>query len=176
MDYVKLDGGSDNDALVMLILLNSAKAVRRAKWQHEWINWEQHLLKLRHANGFQKRYHMSQRSFNELVDLLNSDVSMNELQAFCSTSINDPITPEMIVGAGLRFLEGEYIKIIAGIFGLSKLSVDRVIKSFLLSVDSKLENKTPAARLQLIEHATGWDSLSKLSWSSWSNGWLVGNN
>ena len=55
MDYLEQDKDSDNDALAMLTLLYSAKEVRRAKWQHEQINWEQqHLQKLRHTNGFQK--------------------------------------------------------------------------------------------------------------------------
>ena len=41
MDYLEQDKDSDNDALAMLTLLYSAKEVRRAKWQHERINWEQ---------------------------------------------------------------------------------------------------------------------------------------
>ena len=85
----------------MLMMLTPAKAERRVRWNHERIDWKQHLGKLRHTNGFQKRYHMSERSFNQLVNIIQPQVSLDELQSYHNTGGNDPITPEMVVGAGL---------------------------------------------------------------------------
>ena len=100
----------------MLVMI-TAKETRRVKWDHEQINWQNHVEKLRHTNGFQKRYHMSERPFDHLVDLLRPQVSYDEKQAYRSTRGKDPISPEMVVGAGLRFLGGEHVKSIADIFG-----------------------------------------------------------
>ena len=138
----------DSETFVMLMML-TAKAERRVRWNHERINWKQHVEKLRHTNGFQKRYHMSERSFNQLVDILCPQVSLDELQSYQNTGGNDPITPEMVVGAGLRFLGGEHVKSIADIFGMSESSVVRIVKSFLVAVDSKLEINIPSTCLDL---------------------------
>ena len=60
---------------------------------------------------------MSEKSCNQLVDILCPQVSLDELQLYQNTGgKNDPITPEMVVGAGLRFLGGEYIKKVLQIF------------------------------------------------------------
>ena len=59
----------DSESFMMLMML-TAKADRQVRWNHERIDWKQHLEKLRHTNGFQKRYHMSKRSFNQLVNIL----------------------------------------------------------------------------------------------------------
>ena len=78
-------------------------------------------------------------SLNGLVNLLRDQVSLDEMQSYQSSGGNDPNTPEMIVGAGLRFLGGEHIKSIADIFGMSESSVDRVVNNFFHAVNNKLE-------------------------------------
>ena len=111
----------------MLVMI-TAKKTRRVKWNHEQINWQNHVEKLRHANGFQKRYHMSERSFNELVNLLRPQVSYDKKQAYHSTRGKDPIGPEMVVGAGLCFLGGDHVK--------SRLSAQNQGKSNFKIVES----------------------------------------
>ena len=54
MDFLQLDADSDSDAFIMLHMMSSAMEKQREKWHHDLINWEQHLQKLRHTNGFQK--------------------------------------------------------------------------------------------------------------------------
>ena len=44
---------------------------------------------------------MSERSFNLLVNILCPQVSLDELQSYCNTGGNNPITPKMVVGTGL---------------------------------------------------------------------------
>ena len=60
------------------------------------------------TKGFQPRYHMSKCSFNKLGDILRNDISIQVQQSMRSSSGSGPITPDMIVGAGLRLLGGEF--------------------------------------------------------------------
>ena len=53
----------DSKSFIMLVML-TVKAERQVRWNHERFNWKQYLEKLRHTNGFQKTYHMTELSFN----------------------------------------------------------------------------------------------------------------
>jgi hypothetical protein len=65
-----------------------------------------HLEKARDVNGFfVQRYHMTEESFDKLVDLL--DLPVNESKSRNSARGVDPIIKPMVVGIGLRFLGGE---------------------------------------------------------------------
>jgi len=108
----------DDDDDFMLMLFHNARHRRRVKWRYERINWDRHLEELRHTNKFQSRYHMSEEAFDRLVGILRQQVGMDELQSMRSTGGNDPITPEMTVAAGLRYLGGSLVKDIADIYGM----------------------------------------------------------
>ena len=103
---------------------------------------------------------MSERSFNQLVDILRPQVYADEFQSFQSTSGNDPITPEIVVAAGLRFLGGEKPKSIADIYGISIPSVDRILNNFLDAVDDKLKIKLPETNNELQKCADNWINIS----------------
>ena len=47
----------DSEAFLMLVTI-MAKEVRREQCDHEQINWQHHVEKRRHTNGFLKRYHI----------------------------------------------------------------------------------------------------------------------
>ena len=70
------------------------------------IDWEYHVEQLRHTDEFQKRYHMTEASFNKLLDMLREYIEMNEKQSSCSSRGNVPIIPEIVLASGLRFLGG----------------------------------------------------------------------
>ena len=78
--YLKLLD-DDAESFVMLVML-SAKQARRIQWHHNRIDWQQHVEKLQHTNGFQKQYHLSEASFNCLVNLLRDHVSLDEMQLY----------------------------------------------------------------------------------------------
>ena len=132
------------------------------KWRHTIIDWNKHVEMLHHTCGFKSRYHMTEPSFNKLVDLLRPQLIGDELQSIRSNSGNDPITPEMIVGSGLRFLGGEHHKSIADIFGMSLTSAVRVVNIFLHAVDSnkRLALKIPTTISELEKLADDWNALS----------------
>ena len=152
----------DEEAFLVLLFATARRKKRVKKWTYDRIDWGCHLQELRYTRKFQSRYHMSESSFNKLVCILTPKIGINELQSMRSTGGNDPITPEMTVGAGLRFLGGEYVKSIADIYGMSDKSAERIINNFLEAVDSNesIGVHLPDTPAKLKECADAWDGLS----------------
>ena len=48
---------------------------RQVKWRHERIDWNKHVEMLHHTCGFETRYHMTEPSFNKLVDIRSRDTT-----------------------------------------------------------------------------------------------------
>ena len=161
---------SDAEALAELVRLTAILASnlhtqRRIKYRHDRINWVEHINMCRHTGGFESRYHMTEASFKKLLEILRPRITSNELQSFRSTAGNDPITPEMTVGAGLRFLGGEYQKSIADVYGLSLTSCQRIVNNFLSAADtnSHFDIKIPTSEAELQKRADEWNRLSGAS-------------
>ena len=115
---------------------DSIPDVRQDKYFYPRMDLERDLEMLRRTNQFQCRYHMSEQAFNKLVELLRPKLSVDVTQSKRSTSGNGPITTEVIVGMGLRFLGGELIKSTYWHYGLSKASAYRWINKFLKAIDT----------------------------------------
>lgn len=155
-----IDEGDDQDLL--FVLLFSGKQQRRVKWMHRRIDWNYHIEMLRETGKFQSRYHMKEPTFNYLVQNLRCKITCNEVQSIRSTRGNDPITPEMTVGAGLRFLGGSLVKDIADLYGMSDSSVHRIVGLFLFAVNMHEEFKIDVPRTppELRSTAAAFQSIS----------------
>lgn len=112
-----LDDDDDDDLNLTLSLLLDDDT-RATKWRNKRIDWREHLDRERHTGKFQSKYHMSEESFDRLVDLLRPYVTVDYKKSMNSTSGNSPIYPEIVVGIGLRYLGGEKIKSLEDIFDL----------------------------------------------------------
>ena len=99
------------------------------------IDWEYHVEQLRHTDEFQKRYHMTEASFNKLLDMLREYIEMNKKQSSCSSRGNVPIIPEVVLASGLRFLGGVGFAELANIFGHLISSSRRIVDRFLTAVN-----------------------------------------
>ena len=75
---------------------------RKAKYKYNRLDMKSHFEMCRHTSGFQRRYHMSERSFKRLLEILERDLHVDSKQSKNSTSGNAPITPKMKVAIGLR--------------------------------------------------------------------------
>jgi len=117
---------------------------------------------LRHTNNFQSRYHMSEPTFNKLVRLLRDDVTVDEIRSRASTEGNAPIYPELIAGAGLRFLGGADNASISEIFGISDSSTLRIINMFLNAVIGcdALSLVVPVSHDALLKGAHDFNNIS----------------
>jgi hypothetical protein len=55
----------DDDEIVSILMIQSMKQMfavnkkRKFKWDHDRLNWQEHLEKERHQNSFESKYHMS---------------------------------------------------------------------------------------------------------------------
>ena len=103
------------------------KDVRGPKFLYKRIDWEEDLKMLRATGQFRSRYHMPEPTFNKLVEILRDDLSVDELQSRRSSGGNKPISVEVIVGMGLRFMGGELIKSTYWHYGMPKASAYRWI-------------------------------------------------
>jgi hypothetical protein len=120
----------------ILAVFGLNKKTKSIKYKHERLNWQDHVRRLQYTKTFASRYHMTLPSFNSLVDLLRPWITVNAMKSRNSTRDNEPIYPEMIVGAGLRFLGGSFHKDIEDIYGISNHSSRRIIGMFVLAVKS----------------------------------------
>ena len=130
--------GDDEDEAEALRMFSAGLQSRRPRWRYDRIDWKNHVEQLRYTNKFQSRYHLTEESFDKLVGILRDEIKIDEKQSMCSTSGMNPITPEMVVGAGLRFLGGELHKSIAeGVANLRK-SLRFSFYDGILLIDSSL--------------------------------------
>ena len=77
---------------------------------------------------------------------------------------NDPIYPEMIVGAGVRFLGGSFHKDIEDIYGISNHSSRRIIDLFVKAVRSceEMALRLPTTQMELDTVANGFGNCSSV--------------
>ena len=107
------------------------KQRRSIKVSHKRLNWNEHVLRCMITGRFQTFYHMTLPSFNRLVELLRPQITIDVRQSRISTRNNDPIYPEMVVGAGLRYLGGLYAKDMEHVFGISEWSARQIFIDIL---------------------------------------------
>ena len=146
--------------MVQIFHLNRQK--RRIKFKHTRLNWNQHVKKLKHTKTFYNRYHMTEESFNKLVNILREDVTVDGMQSLRSSAVNRQIYPEMIVASGLRFLGGEPVKSLADLYGMSDSSTRRVNRMFIEAVisNNRLKIHLPNTPDELKVLADGFDAVS----------------
>ena len=104
-------------------------------------------------------------AFENLVTLLCSDITVNELRSQKFTSGVDHIYPEMIVrivATGLWFFGGEKLKSLSAIYHYSLNSGRRVVRKFVDAVlyCEKLVINLPTTYAQLLGLTKGFSDVS----------------
>jgi hypothetical protein len=74
---------------------------------------------------------MSLNAFSKLVDLLRKDIEPNKRKSRQSTSGNEPVSAELVVAAGLRYLGGSPYKDLVDIVGVSLSHTKTIVRKFL---------------------------------------------
>jgi len=154
-----------DDLNLILDLEENLPQTRKKKWPNTRIDWQQHLQRERHNGTFSDKYHMEEESFNKLVELLRPKITVDAKQSMRSTSGNSPITPEIIVATGLRFLGRELSKSLEDIMGIDKASVKRVIELFLDAVENTeaLDIKLPSSPAEMETLSEGFE-VGQIRW------------
>ena len=126
-------GHTDDDEMEATIMLMEENK-RNWKWKYDRLDWTEHVAQQLHTNKFQSKYHMSLAAFNDLVELLRQDITVDFNTSRLSTEGNDPIYPKLVLAAGLRFLGGTKHKDLGDIIGCSTASARRVVSMFTSAV------------------------------------------
>ena len=114
-------------------LLNEAwRNERKWKWQHERLSWNQHVEKLLHEEGFDRKYRMSYDAFTLLLDLLRPDITCDIIKSL--NSCDEPIYPELVLASGLRWLGGGSYLDQKDVYSFSRSSYYRIQDIFLDAV------------------------------------------
>jgi hypothetical protein len=74
--------------------------VRIPKWEHQQIDWNEHVTKRLHENRFHCEYRMSLEDFNQLLELLRPSITVNVVKSNASSGLyssNQHIYPELIL-------------------------------------------------------------------------------
>ncbi len=162
-----IDDDSDDDDVEqslhgIMVILWVNKASKSIKYRHKRLNWDKLIRKLQHTKQFPFHYHMTLPTFNKLVELLRPMVSINELKSRNSTANDEPIYPEMIVGAGLRFLGGSFYKDIEDIYRIPNHSVWRIVAMFVRALRAwkEIDICLPSTPEELEETGNGFAQCS----------------
>jgi hypothetical protein len=89
----------------LLLLLPPTQDDRSPRFRHQRHNnlWAEHVLMCRHTGEFTDQYHMTEPSFNKLVDFLSPHLHVDEVKSRNSSGGIEPIDKRVIAAAGLRW-------------------------------------------------------------------------
>ena len=134
-----------------LLLLNSVTShMRNDRWDHERLDWDSHVAKLKHEDKFANEYTMSWEAHQKLVSLLQPTLQRAEYNSRCS----EPIRVEHIVAAGLRVLSGGRVKDQRHIVGTSRTAAYDAVDDFIDAV-----NGCDSLAINFPSSAAGWQRV-----------------
>jgi hypothetical protein len=112
-NFLPHDWWEDLDGYIegFLVIEELLTSERTSYWQHERLDWDQHVEKVLHENGFHIRYRMSLEDFDALAQLLGDEVVPNF--AMSSRRCDKAMYPQIMVVIGIRVLAGEVIMMIS---------------------------------------------------------------
>ena len=161
-DLDEIYGDSDFFDIQLIFDINMSQ--RTIKYQHGRMKWSDRLTMLRHVNDFEGTYHMSEHSFNVLLDGIREESTVSFLQSNRFTSDNEHIYPELILAMCLRFLIDDSVRVLTHLYGVSMPSCSQVVKMTLNTIDNAtidpLEISLPQSLEELANLAKRWSSKS----------------
>ena len=138
---------------------------REDPWIHKVFDWSAHVKQLLHEKRFNVEYRMSVQAFTRLRNILYIRLRR---QIKKKRKIR-PVTVEMIIGSGLRFLAGGKVNDIRHIFFLSKTECYHSIACFIKAV-----NTSNSLNIKLPQTAAEWEEVRKGFANKSSNGLMNG--
>ena len=146
-------GISDINALEDLSFLNRQHGgMRGDRWDHDRLDWDDHVEQLTHENQFQREYRMSVRAHGELVRILDPILERCEYNARCT----HPIQVEHIVGAGLRVVAGGTVCDNRHVVGMSLPASYTCFNDFIYAV-----NTAPELNINLPTTPDEWHAANR---------------
>jgi hypothetical protein len=148
--------------LAMINLNEGTTEERNFKWQTQRLLWEDHVAKLRHSNEFTKTYRMTYDTFQKLLEILRSKITVDYMLSRNSVPGTDPIYPELVMHLAIRWLAGGMFGDIRDASGVSTPSIYRLLYRFLDAVltAEELRIKFPTEPDEIDAAASAFESKS----------------
>jgi len=108
---------------------------RRKRWEHTRLNWSLHVAKLIHERAFSREYRMSIDTFTKLSEILTPELTRQSSKS----SSPDPISVEIIMAIGLRWLAGGKVNDLKHVVSMSRAAVYKCRDDFLDAILSCAE-------------------------------------
>ena len=102
-----------DDILDIQLIFETSKKKRSIKYRHTRMNLTEHIEMINYISDFEGTYRMSEQSFNALLEGIREDITLSFIHSSQSSSGNDPIYPELILGMCLRFLVGDSVRVLS---------------------------------------------------------------
>ena len=126
-DLMNIIGDDDDD--LFGIEINNKKKIKD-RWIHIRQSWCNHVAKLIHEGYFQNEYRMSFNSWNKLHAVLSCKLKRKQSK---SRSLH-PVTINIIMATGMRWLTGIPVNGVRHMFNLSRTEAYRCTNKFLNAV------------------------------------------
>jgi len=126
--------------------------LRAQPWNHKRVDWAEHVKQLFHENMFEVEYRMSHKAWIKLRSILSTYLERNNKRSRAL----DPITIEIIMGTGMRYLAGGKINDIRHIYHTSKTAAYSCVMCFIEAV-----NTAPGLDINLPQTASEWEDVRK---------------
>ena len=155
---------SDMDDL--LFLHNAISKIRNERWDHQRLNWEEHVIQLQHEGKFNNEYRMSLPTHGKLVRILDPILQRRE---YNSRGSDGPILVEHIIAIGLRVLAGGRTVDQRHIIGSSLSAAYDAVDDFIDAV-----NTAPELDIHLPQTDEQWHTINQGFTNKSYNGLISG--
>lgn len=149
-------------AVIAYCMEDDAPPKRRRKIVLDRMDWDAEADYKENIGVFDNDYRMPREAFNRLVKLLRPAIEVDQLKSMQASCGKGPITPEITVAMGIRFLCGEKPKSLKDIFHMTISSTRRHIAMFLNAVVAcdELAAKLPTMEKELKIVVRGFQAIS----------------
>jgi hypothetical protein len=121
------------DAAEVICVAEAVLAWRSNRMTRSRLRWQHHVQMLLHENQFHVMYRMTIGSFNNLLELLSSNLQLNE--RFARMCCSAPITCDIMLHCTIRFLAGGSYHDIRQTASISKASFYRIVWHTIFTIN-----------------------------------------
>ncbi len=141
----------DTNDLEDLMVMSNAINVRKDRWEHQRMIWDDHVKQLMHEGMFENEYRMSYEAYETLLSILKPLLQRKEY----NSRSEDPILPEHIVATGMRYLCGGRVLDVRHVAHFSRPATYKAIDDFIDAV-----NLAPELDISLPRSAEEWKTIN----------------
>ena len=134
----------------------------KKKWKHIRLQWTYHVTQLLHEGFFKQEYRMSYDAWNKLFVILSPALKPKR-------KTNHPVTTQIIIALGLRWLTGTDVNCCRHIFHMSRTEAYRCVHKFMYAV-----LKSKCLQIRLPKTKSQWTAVKNGFRNKSTRGVMIG--